>query len=114
MSDCEIPSAFSETVRKARKQHACCECSQKISVGENYQYCSGVWDGKPDSYKTCLSCLKIRENYVAETGECVAFESLRESISNSFYLNYGVKEFIADYPDYNEELKKLFNVKDDL
>jgi|UPI0004080412 hypothetical protein len=111
MCDCNIPSAFREKMRKARKPHNCCECLEKINIGENYQYCSGVWDGEPDSYKTCISCLKLRENYESETGECAAFGHLRESISNAFYLNYGVKEFINDYPEYSDELKKLFSIK---
>lgn len=111
MCDCVTPSAFNEIMRKAKKEHKCCECSNQIKPSEKYQYCSGVWDGVPNSYKTCLSCVKLRENYKAETGECAAFEGLAEAISNAFYFNYGVNEFINDYPEFKVELKNLFNLE---
>ena len=110
MCECITPSAFNAKIRKAIKKHQCCECDQSINTGETYQYCSGVWDGAPDSYKTCISCLTLRENYTSETGECIAFEHLRESISGEFCLGYGIKEFISDYPKYSTELKRLFKL----
>jgi len=109
MSDFEMPSAFTEKERKARKEHKCCECNQKINIGERYQYCSGIWDGRPDSYKTCLSCLTLRNDYIEKTGEDFCFEGLRESISDAFYRDYGIKEFLIDYPENEKELKKLFH-----
>lgn len=110
MCDCVTPSAFNEIMRKAKKEHKCCECCQKIKPGEKYQYCSGVWDGVPDSYKTCLLCVKLRENYANEAGKNVAFEGLKEAISNEFYFSYGINEFINDNPEFKAELKNLFNL----
>ena len=110
MCDCVTPSAFNEIMRKAKKEHNCCECRQKIKPGEKYQYCSGVWDGVPDSYKTCLLCVNLRGNYANEAEQDVAFEGLKEAISGEFYFNYGINELINDYPEFKAGLKNLFNL----
>ena len=60
MCDCESPQAFRQYMRVARKQHKCCECCKPIERGQQYEYTSGVWDGRGDSFKTCLSCVRIR------------------------------------------------------
>mgnify|MGYP003154688263 CR=1 FL=1 len=52
----DIPQCIEETTRKARKQHMCCECGVLIKSGQQYRYISGIWDGKPLSYKQCLAC----------------------------------------------------------
>lgn len=109
MNDFELPSAFSEKERKARKPHECCECNQEIKIGEKYQYCSGIWDGEPSSYKTCLSCLTLRNDYKDKTGEDVYFAGLKEYITNAFYIDYGIVEFLKDYPENEAEIKKLFH-----
>lgn len=108
MSDFEIPSAFITTQRKARKMHKCCECHQPINVSEIYQYCSGIWDSVPSSYKTCLSCVTLISDYLDKTGEELGFGELKEAISDVFYTDYGIKEFLVDYPENKDELKKLF------
>ena len=59
--DAEMPSVFSDTVRKARRAHKCCECRQVIKAGENYHLFMGCWDGKWDEYKTCVDCQDLRE-----------------------------------------------------
>lgn len=109
MSDLVVPSAFTEKERKARKIHKCCECTHEITVGEKYQYVSGIWDGEPDSYKTCLSCATLRSDYTCKAGDELAFGELREGISNAFYKNYGAVEFLNDYPENKSEFKKLFS-----
>lgn len=54
--DCDGPSAFTKATRKARKEHWCFECHDMIRVGDVYVYQSGVWDGRPDSFRTCVTC----------------------------------------------------------
>lgn len=61
--DFEGPSCSSTTLRTARKDHICCECDLGIKKGDKYEYTSGVWDGYPDSFKTCLSCKEIRDHF---------------------------------------------------
>jgi hypothetical protein len=47
---------------KARKDHECIECGAKIHRGETYEYVSGIWEGRPSSFKTCLICVRIRDD----------------------------------------------------
>lgn len=63
MSDYTHPDCMREVTRRARKAHACCECRRTIKAGDRYEYISGVWDGTPDSYKTCLRCVDLRAAY---------------------------------------------------
>lgn len=60
----EYPQAYDHITRKARKDHRCCECRGLITKGETYEYHSGVWDGRPDSFKICSDCnvLRFQEN----------------------------------------------------
>ncbi len=71
------PSAFRSVVRKARKSHKCCECNETITIGDQYQYSSGVWDGDPRSYKQCLRCGEIFEK-LSHAGYDVCFTQLRD------------------------------------
>jgi hypothetical protein len=68
--DCSVdvdcyPSCYREQQRTARKSHECCECHEPIVAGQKYEYASGVWDGSPGSYRTCLPCARIRDHYCA-------------------------------------------------
>jgi len=64
--DGESPSCSSRTKRKARKKHRCCECCEAIEKGQMYEYVSGIWDGEPSDYKTCLSCVEIRNHFACD------------------------------------------------
>lgn len=56
----ESPSCYRMVVRTARKQHSCCECRGQIQPGERYNYHSGVWDGRAESFKVCPECDGLR------------------------------------------------------
>jgi hypothetical protein len=62
-NDGDGPSCSSSEIRKARKSHICYECRGTISPGERYKYESGIWDGRADSFKTCLLCIEIRDHF---------------------------------------------------
>lgn len=47
----------------ARKEHWCCECREAILVGAKYERTEGLWDGRWDTFKTCLSCVEIRDHF---------------------------------------------------
>jgi len=49
---------------KAKKVHICIECTYKIPVGEVYEYVTGLWNGTWGTYKTCLKCQKLRDEYI--------------------------------------------------
>ena len=62
----EMPSAFNETWRTARKEHRCCECRSTIRAGERYRYVSGVWDGQGRSFKQCADCAELSIAFTAD------------------------------------------------
>lgn len=55
------PDFYTTKFRKARKEHTCYECSGRISAGETYEYTSGSWERRPDSFKTCERCHDLRQ-----------------------------------------------------
>lgn len=55
------PECFMEKNPTARKYHVCCECHGDIEPGERYRVETGIWDGEPRSYKTCIDCLSVRD-----------------------------------------------------
>ena len=114
----EMPSAFKTETRRARKPHKCCECGTSISVGDRYQYSSGIWDGKPSDYKQCINCHEImdaaaRSEEFAEDGPSFGwlYEWFCEYVCMGFdgidWLN-GMAEEIEIEP---EKLNKLLRVK---
>lgn len=58
---CEFPATYMMRVRRARKEHRCCECGGKILKGESYNYHSGVWDNQGRSFKVCPECDLLRD-----------------------------------------------------
>lgn len=57
------PECCTEKIRTARKTHVCNECLKDIQPGEQYEYVSGIWDGNPKAYKTCLDCKSVRDTF---------------------------------------------------
>ncbi|HCY85366.1 MAG TPA: hypothetical protein DHV36_09560 [Desulfobacteraceae bacterium] len=57
------PACHTEKIRTARVPHVCFECLRDIQPGEQYEYVSGIWDGEPAAYKTCLDCKSIRDTF---------------------------------------------------
>lgn len=78
----EYPECFDECFRVARKEHKCFECREPIKPKERYHYCSGVWAGEPNSYKTCMTCADLRKDidaYLRRSGDmdgCIALGEL--------------------------------------
>lgn len=61
-------SVLHVSVVKAAKNYACTECSETILKGTKYERVKGLWDGSWSSYKTCLSCVEIRDHFACESG----------------------------------------------
>jgi hypothetical protein len=57
------PEAFLFRQPKANKEHTCGECKRIIKKGETYVKESGIWEGRPNTYKTCLDCLSLRRAF---------------------------------------------------
>jgi len=62
----DTPEFHKAIIRKAIKEHKCCECNRIISIGEKYENVSGSWDGHFSTYKTCEDCLSIRNELFCE------------------------------------------------
>ena len=75
-----MPSCFREIYRVARKRHKCCECGGIIEPLDVYQYISGVWDGEPESFKTCTPCVEARDFYEEH------FKELRDPDDGAYTL----------------------------
>jgi len=50
-------------IRKAVKEHKCCECHDPILPGQEYEYASGRFEGDYLTFRTCKTCLQIRSDY---------------------------------------------------
>ncbi len=79
----EMPCVYACELRKARKEHKCCECGGAIQAGENYHYHHGIWDGSAGSYKACQDCEALRidvDKDVEYDDEKTAFTDLIDSV----------------------------------
>jgi hypothetical protein len=81
-NDGEGPTCSSRAVRKARKEHTCSECREPIPKGTTYDYSSGIWDGRADSFKTCLLCVEIRDHFACEGW---VYETLWSDLTENFF-----------------------------
>ncbi len=82
--DGDRASCSSTVVRTARKEHRCYECREPITRGTKYEYLSGIWDGSPSAFKTCLSCVEIRDHFACNGW---LFGRLWEDLSDNFFPN---------------------------
>jgi len=80
-------------IRTARKQHKCCECGEIIEPGQQYEFVSGATYGQWDTFKTCLTCRNIRDDY-CPYGWYYGF--LEEHLWECLGLNYITGEDIDD------------------
>ena len=68
--DCDTsPAVYRSKIQRARKAHTCYECSSQIASGADYQYVFGIWDGDPESFRTCSFCLELR-SWATDVADC--------------------------------------------
>ena len=91
MCDYDQLEAYKHILRRARKQHKCCECTGKIETGESYHYHSGCWDGTAKSWKICQQCNDLRCNHD------LAFGYLFDAIFNGSEDLTEMQKFIANH-----------------
>jgi len=70
---------------KARKEHTCCECGEKIQPGEKYECTRGLWEGSWDYFKTCYPCVCIRNELCCHGWE---FGELRGVVLEAYGIDY--------------------------
>ena len=83
------PEFYHQFIHKARKMYECCECHSKITPGQKYEKIYGKWDGEIMSFRTCLTCVKIRQDYCPE-GYMIG--ELRETLIECLELDYTKSE----------------------
>lgn len=66
--DGDAAECFQSSTRTARKAHRCTECGETIPPGARYEYTSGIWDRQPQAFKTCASCVEIRNHFACGGG----------------------------------------------
>jgi len=81
--DSEGPTLLEEKYITARKLHTCCECGSEISPGEKYQRTKGLWGGSWDTFKTCETCARIRDNAFTVV-DCIVYGQLYECVGYDF------------------------------
>jgi len=64
-------------VRKARKQYKCIECGCNIEKGDKYEYVRGLCCGSWDTFRTCKTCVTIRDEY---TPSCWIYGCLADAL----------------------------------
>lgn len=63
VGDYDPPEVYSQVLRRARREHTCCECGETITPGDLYEVAKGKWDGDWNEYKTCARCVNVRTDY---------------------------------------------------
>lgn len=56
------PEAYTQNTVRARKKHTCNECGSIIQPGELYERFTGIWNGIPATFKTCIPCVNMRDD----------------------------------------------------
>lgn len=81
-ADYDGPEWCTTTTPVAAKDHTCCECDDGIKKGDKYEKASGSWGGSISTYKTCLSCVEIRDHFACD-GFC--YGQLWSDLSENFF-----------------------------
>lgn len=74
---------FEQRVVVAKKTHRCLECRLDILPGTSYEYAKGLWESEWSTFKTCLSCVEIRNHFACSNG--YLFGQLWEDIESNFF-----------------------------
>lgn len=77
------PSCHTQVIRRARKEHKCCECKRVIGPRESYTPESGIWDGEPMRFKTCMDCMSVRDALFCEWEYGNIWREVREWINET-------------------------------
>lgn len=96
---------YTSEIRKARKEHCCCECRQPIAPGQTYEHVFMILDGDRQTYKTCDLCVEIRGHFSCDGGwffETV-WEELREHLFD--HMTLGCLGEIGEKPGLSSAAK---------
>lgn len=84
--DYERPDFYRSGRPLASKPHVCTECGGCILPGERYETVFAKWngDGRPDTVKTCVYCLEIRDLLDEMDCFCWSHHGLWNDITDQF------------------------------
>lgn len=88
--DYEPATFYRASIRKARKECRCYECSRTIKPGEMYEYVASMWEGEFDVYRTCSHCHDLRQ-FVKNSVPCYCWahgsieEDARYAIEDAYF-----------------------------
>jgi hypothetical protein len=78
-----MPEVIEQVDRKAKKEHICDYCGQKIEIGEIYEDQACVQDGVLYHWKSHMSCKELtRELQMEGYDEGLTAEDFREYVNN--------------------------------
>lgn len=80
--DGESAQFYRATTRTARKEYRCVECREPIAPGARYEHVTGMWDGSFSTYRSCLSCVEIRDHFACNGW---LFGMLWEDLEQNFF-----------------------------
>lgn len=93
---CTTPSVYNRTTPVSRVPRVCCECGWAINPGEKYERVWGVWEGDPGTYITCIPCVGVRDEMVAQLDDyCWCHTSLYEETDEDRNNSAAVQLFKA-------------------
>lgn len=64
----ELCTLLSRKRLKARKEYKCTECRHVIQLGDVYEEDATLFDGNFATYRTCLTCVRIRDTLFTVCG----------------------------------------------
>ena len=91
--DLEQCSVFTDTARKARKEHKCDCCARKVLKGETYFKHFSVYDGNVTDEKCCMECNNDRTEFASHRGHMNTNPS---SFQNMLYECAAEEKFFDD------------------
>lgn len=105
--DYDTPDVFEQSSVTARKFHQCDECRGWIAMGETYRKSFGVWDGKAQSFKTCVDCLQFVDWAEEQYGDdiCYSFGNMIHDVGDCLH-EMGNKHVSAELSARWRELKR--------
>ena len=66
----------------AAKNHRCCECDEVIAKGVKHELYKAMFDYTWSSFRTCLSCVEIRDHFACDGW---VFEQVWSDIEENFF-----------------------------
>lgn len=78
--DGDAPDVYRTANYVARIQHRCSECSRVIYPGERYSSAFMIYEGTPETFRTCTHC-QVGQAWLAENCNMIAHGMLMDEMT---------------------------------